>query len=578
VIAELRRAVSVGKVAADITARALVMFRRWTVHYLHSFSLAGLLIGTLFFAASLTPTLIPRNHLIQGVLSGCAAAIGYGIGFFLRWLWLYLELPEPRARLLRAVKLIGIGGCTVVVLVFLWRAAEWQNSIRDVMGLEPVDTAHPFQVGAIAIAAFIVLIALSRLFKITLVFVSEQLSRFVPKRVSYVVGTAIVVVLFWSVADGIIFRAALRVADSSFRQLDELTPAETSQPTDPNKTGSAGSLVGWQDLGRMGRSYVGLGPSAADISAVSGKPALEPLRAYVGLQSGETPEDRAKLALAELKRIGGFDRKALVIITPTGTGWVDEEGIDPIEFLEHGDIASVAVQYSYLASWMSLLIEPGYGADQARALFREVYGYWRTLPKETRPKLYLFGLSLGALSSERSNELFEVLADPYQGILWSGPPFPSRAWNSVTRDREAETPSWLPRFRDGSFIRFTTQDNALDIPDATWGPLRVVYLQYASDPITFYEIASIYRQPEWMTAPRGPDVSPELRWYPVVTFLQLTLDVALATTAPMGYGHVYAAEHYTDAWLEVAGIEDWSAEDVAKLKRHLIDSRAVQDE
>src|SRR5690606_10768646 len=99
----------------------------------------------------------------------------------------------------------------------------------------------------------------------------------------------------------------------------------------------------------------------------------------VGLQSGETPEDRAKLALDELKRVGGFDRKVLLIITPTGTGWVDEQGIDPVEFLHHGDIASVAAQYSYLASWMSLLVEPGYGADQAQALFREIYGYWRTL-------------------------------------------------------------------------------------------------------------------------------------------------------------------------------------------------------
>lgn len=544
------------------------MFRRWTVGYLQSFSLAGLLIGTLFFAASLTPTLIPRNHLTQGVLSGCAAAIGYGIGFFLRWLWLYLELPEARANVLRAVKLIGIAGCTLVVLLFLWRAAEWQNSIRLVMGLDPVDTARPFQVGAIAAVTFVVLVAIARLFRITLVFVSERLRRFVPVRVSYVVGTTIAVLLFWTVADGLVFRAALRVADSSFRQLDELTPAETSQPADPGKTGSAASLVGWQDLGRMGRSYVGLGPGAADISAVTGKPALEPLRAYVGLQSGDTPDDRAELALAELKRIGGFARKALVIVTPTGTGWVDEQGIDPVEFLFHGDVASVAVQYSYLASWLSLLIEPGYGAEQARALFREVYGYWRTLPKDTRPKLYLYGLSLGSLSSERSNELFEVLGDPYQGALWSGPPFPSRIWNWVTSDREPGTPSWLPRFRDGSFVRFTAQKNALDIPGARWGPLRIVYLQYASDPITFYEIASIYREPDWMKQPRGPDISPELRWYPVVTFLQLTLDVALATTAPLGHGHVYAAEHYIDAWIEVAGIEDWPAGEVANLKRH----------
>lgn len=553
------------------------MLRRWTIGYLQSFSLTGLLIGTLFFAASLTPTLIPRNYVTQGVLSGFVAATGYGIGLFMRWLWLYLELPEPKARILRASKLVGIVVCTVIVLLFLWRAAEWQNSIRSAMALDAVDTAHPFQVGAIAVVTFAVLVGIGRLFGMTLLFIAGRLYRFVPRRISYVTGTAVATLIFWSVADGVFFSAALRVLDSSYRQLDEVMPAETAQPTAPDKTGSPASLVGWKDLGRMGRSYISSGPSSADISALTGKPALEPLRVYVGLNSGDTPEERAKLALEELKRVGGFDRKALVIITPTGTGWVDEEGIDPLEYLLHGDVASIGAQYSYLASWMSLLFEPGYGTEQAHALFREVYEYWTTLPAASRPKLYLYGLSLGALSSERSNELFEVLGDPYHGALWSGPPFPSQIWNAVTRDRNAGTPAWLPRFRDGSYIRFTSQENALDLPGAEWGPLRVVYLQYASDPITFYEVASIYRQPAWMETPRGPDVSPELRWYPVVTFLQLTLDVALATTAPTGFGHVYAGEHYTDAWKEVAGVEDWSDADIARLKQYFIDRRAADD-
>jgi uncharacterized membrane protein len=547
--------------------------RDWIIRYWYSFSLTGLLIGTLFFAASLTPTLIPRDYLTQGVLSGCSAAAGYGIGFSLRRLWTYLELPEAKSRVLRVTKLLAVIACGIVGLVFLWRTAEWQNSIRAVMGRAPVDTAHPLEVGVFALVTFVILIALARLFKRTLFFVSQRPNTYIPIRISYVVGTLTAVLLFWSAADGIVFRYALRVADSSFRQLDALIPPDTHQPVDPAKTGSAASLVRWGDLGRMGRSYISTGPSSSDISNVTGRPALEPIRVYVGLQSAGTPQQRAKLALEELRRVGGFDRSVLVIITPTGTGWVDEQGIDPVEYLHGGDIASVAAQYSYLASWMSLLVEPGYGAEQARALFTEIYGYWTTLPKDKRPKLYLYGLSLGTLSSERSNELFEVLADPYQGALWAGPPFPSRIWNSITKNRNPGTPQWLPQFRDGSYVRFTAQKNALEIPGAKWGPLRVVYLQYASDPIVFYDPLSFYREPEWMKTPRGPDVSPDLRWYPVVTFLQLTLDVAMATTAPVGYGHVYAAEHYIDAWVEVTGITDWSADDIARLKKHFIDAR-----
>lgn len=549
------------------------MLRNWAVRYWFSFSTTGLLLGTLFFAASLTPTLIPRNYLTQGVLSGLSAAVGYGCGFFLRWLWRYLELPELRARILITGKLIAAIACGIVGLAFLWQASEWQNSIRRLMQLAPVDTAHPLEVGAIALVTFVVLVAFGRLFKRTLVFVSEKLRRFVPTRVSYVIGTTIAVFLFWSAADGIIFRYGLRVMDSSFQRLDELMPAETRQPAEPGKTGSAASLVRWQDLGRMGRSYIASGPTAADIGQLTGKPAKEPIRVYVGLQSGDTPQQRAKLALEELKRAGGFERSTLVIVTPTGTGWVDEQAIDPIEFLHNGDVASVSAQYSYLASWLSLLVEPGYGAEQSRALFSEIYGYWHTLPRDTRPKLYLFGLSLGALSTELSNELFEVLGDPYQGALLSGPPFASRIWHSITDDRNPGSPEWLPEFRDGSYVRFTAQKNALDIPGAQWGPLRLVYLQYASDPITFYETHALYSEPDWMKTPRGPDVSPELRWYPVVTFLQLTLDLAMATTAPMGYGHVYAAEHYIDAWMQVADIKDVSPDEIARLKQHFADKR-----
>ena len=102
-----------------------------------------------------------------------------------------------------------------------------------------------------------------------------------------------------------------------------------------------------------------------------------------------------------------------------------------------------------------------------------------------------------------------------------------------------------------------------------WGPMRVVYLQYASDPVTFFDSLSFYRQPAWMQAPRGPDVSPELQWYPVVTMLQLALDMAFGTTTPIGHGHVYAPEHYVDAWLEVTDVTGWDPDELRKLKRYL---------
>lgn len=540
----------------------------WLARLWHSLSTVGLLLGTLFFAASLTPSLIPRDFPVQGALSGISFSAGYGIGVFGMWLWTYLELPQAGARAARIIKGIAASACAAIALAFLWRAAEWQNSIRALMGLEPVDSAHPLKVGLIALAVFAVFLLLGRLFRLTLDLVSRRLRRYIPRRIAAVVGTAVALLLFGSIVNGVLLDYALRVADSSYKQLDSLVEADIRPPTDPAKTGSAASLIDWEGLGRMGRAYISTGPSRQEIGAFLGRAAVEPIRVYAGLRSAETPKERAKLALEELKRAGGFERAALVVVTPTGTGWVDPAAVDTLEYLWGGDVASVAIQYSYLPSWLSLMVEPGYGGDAARALFAEVYGYWTSLPKDHRPRLYLFGLSLGAMNSERSNELFEVLADPYQGALWAGPPFSSRIWRSITDDRNPGSPPWLPRFRDGSYVRFTSQKNALDIPGAHWGPLRVVYLQYASDAVVFFEPAAFYRAPAWMAEPRGPDVSPQLRWYPIVTGLQLAVDLTLAAVMPPGHGHVYAAQNYIDAWLAVTDPQGWNAADTGRLKQH----------
>ena len=481
----------------------------------------GCCFGALLFAASLTPSLIPRAVPLQGVLGGVSFAVGYGLGVLALWLWEYLELPAAGMRLRRAATWVAAAVAAGLVASFLWRAAEWQNSIRARMEMPPVETADPLKVGLVAAAVAVVLILLGRLFLATWRIASDALARLVPRRVSRLAGIVIAATLFALVIDGVLLRGFMRMADRSFAALDALIEPGVEAPSDPGKTGSAASLIGWDDLGRAGREFVSTGPSGAEIAAFLGRDALEPIRVYAGLNAGEDAEARAALALEELIRVGGFERAVLVVAVPTGTGWMDPAGMDTLEYLHAGDVATVAVQYSYLTSWISILVEPGYGEETGRALFRAVYDHWTALPRDARPRLYLYGLSLGAISSEQSIRLHEVLADPIQGAVWAGPPFPSPAWRSATDEREPGSPAWLPRFEDGSFVRFTNQENALAIPGARWGPMRVVYLQYASDPIVFFEPGAFWRAPDWMAQPRGPDVSPELRWYPIVTGLQL---------------------------------------------------------
>ncbi|MFI0847257.1 alpha/beta hydrolase [Mesorhizobium sp. IMUNJ 23232] len=531
-----------------------------------SFLAVGVLVGTLSFAASLTPSLIPRSYLIQGVLSGISAALGYGIGALAYWLWTYLELPQLRGRVLKAARIAIVGACIAIAVIFLWKTSGWQNSIRTLMELPPLDTANPFKIGAIACLVFAVLMILAFLFKYTFLLFSNWLGRFVPKRVSLVVGGLLAIALFWSVAQGLVVRFALRILDSSFQELDARIEDGLLKPEASYKTGSEASLLSWDDLGRQGRRFVSSGPTGVEIGAFFREGGMDPIRVYVGMNSAEMAEERANLALQELKRTGAFDRSILIVVVPTGTGMIDPGALDTVEYLHKGDVASVAMQYSYLASWLSLLVEPDYGAEAGKALFREVYAYWSSLPRDSRPKLYLHGLSLGAMNSELSASLYDIVADPFQGALWSGPPFPSRTWRSVTDGRNPGSPEWLPRFRDSSIFRFTNQNNALDIPDASWGPIRIVYLQYASDPITFFDAATLYREPDWMKGPRGPDVSEQVRWYPLITMLQLVVDMAIATTSPMGYGHVFAPQHYIDAWVAVTDPPNITADDIARLK------------
>jgi uncharacterized membrane protein len=533
-------------------------------------STPGLLLGTLFFAFSLAPSLVPRPLLLQGLVSGLSLTLGYAGGVAGRWLWGYLELPLPDARTDRFIKLAATGVCVAVAAGFLWKAGEWQNGLRVLMGMEEETGIRPFSVGLFTLLVFGALLLLARVVEQTAVVLSRRLQESIPRRISNAIGVALALSLFWTLTEGVVLSAGLTLADRSYQSLDALIGDDLAPPMAPLRSGSSASLVPWEDLGRQGRSFVTSGPTAEDISAFLDEPAMEPIRVYVGLNAADDPESRARLAMEELHRVGAFQRSMLLLVTPTGTGWVDPPAILPMEYLNRGDIATVAAQYSYLSSPLALLAEAAYGAETARALFLEVYRHWTSLPPEDRPALYLHGVSLGALNSSLSFDLQDILADPFQGVLWSGPPFRTEAWSRATRDRDPDSPAWLPRYREGQVVRFMNQNGGLDRFDAPWGPLRIAYLQHASDPITFFSVDSFFREPEWMEEPRGPDVSPDLRWYPVVTGLQLAADM-LVGGAPPGFGHTFAVEHYLEAWVALTEPEGWSEEEVARLRAVLVE-------
>ncbi|MFD2647931.1 alpha/beta hydrolase [Devosia albogilva] len=545
----------------------LVGARRWAGKQLDRLSTGGWLFGLLFFALSLTPSLIPRHFSVQGILCGFAFAAGYAIGVSLEWLWNFLELRWPNRRVARWVGRLAAGACLVLAIAFLWFSTGWQNSIRAAMGIAPVEARQPLLVAAIAVVPAAVLIGIGTMIVHGVRLVWAWMAQAIPTRMAFVLALITVGLATATVGNGVVARGVLYVADRFYGQFDRLAGSAEPQPAESWRSGSQESLIPWDTIGLDARIYVESGPTAEEITTLTGRGAITPLRIYVGLRASETAAGRAQLALAEMDRVRAFDRSVLVLIMPVGTGWVEPAAIDTLEMLHGGDIASVAVQYSYLTSWLSLVSEPDVGVETARALFAAVYERWTDMPEETRPKLYLHGLSLGAYSSAASASLYDVLGDPFDGALWVGTPFATTAWRTATANRDPESPFWLPQVGDNTAVRFANSGE--DLSREGWGPLRIVYLQYPTDPIVFFDPGLLYREPAWLSGERAPTVSPLLNWYPVVTFLQLALDMALAQTSPIGFGHVYAPQDYLDGWIAVTDPPGWTTAALDDLRERL---------
>ena len=519
-------------------------------------SLTGVFLGLLFFILTFTPSLIPRPPLFQGLLSGLAFFTGYAIGYGGLTLWRYLELPEVPRTWWRVVNIGLAVACMIAAIFYVPQAAVWQDEVRARLNMPPIETTNLLQVILVAVVVAGVLMILSRLLIGGTRAASTLVYRWVPRRIASLLGALAFAVLLVTVVNGTLVSAIIGAIDHAQALVDVTDPPGASRPTEATRSGGPGSLIEWQGLGRAGKRFVTEGPRKTDIESFSGRPALEPIRVYAGLRSAELSEEQAQKALDDLIKMGAFSRSLLVLVTPTGTGWVDNNGIAPLEYMHDGDVATVAVQYSYLQSPLSLILEPGRSQASAAAVFRVIYNYLSSLPETGRPELYLFGLSLGTLASEASPPVHAWLGDSFDGAVWAGPPFRSQLWRTVQRDREEGSPAWRPTFEGGANFRVIGHGDSAHQNAADWGRVRVVYIAYPSDAIVFFEEGMFLRAPQWMNAPRAGDVSPLLRWFPIITALQVGVDMMFAAAVPPGRGHNYAVEDYIEAWSEVTELAE----------------------
>jgi uncharacterized membrane protein len=536
-------------------------WRRWLPRYTWSGTLGAVLFG----CASLTPSLLPRGWVLQGLIAGITAAIGYGVGVLVAWF--VAEATESRLSAgvrHRAWQVLAVAGVLlgVVMLVF---GAVWQRRIHELMGLDPPSSYSSIGIVVLAVLAFALFVAIGRGVRWLGRWLVRLFGRILPRRAARPLGVLVAAALVLFLLNGVLFQGLVSAMNSAFSVKDDGTEEGAVEPTAAERSGSPASLVPWADLGLQGRNFVGKGPTPNELEEFSGRPAQEPVRAYVGLASADDVGDRAALAARELERAGGFDRSALVVVTTTGTGWVDPAASDSLEYELNGDTAMVAMQYSYLPSWLSFLVDQVKARDAGRALFDAIYGTWAQLPPDDRPELYVFGESLGTFGGEAAFSGLADIQNRTDGVLWAGPPNFNELWRGIVADREDGTPEWLPVVDGGRTVRFADEAPDLDEPPGPWDDPRLVYLQNASDPIVWWSPQLILSRPDWLEGDRGRDVSQGMTWLPLVTFWQVTADMAFSTGVPDGHGHSYRAD-YVNAWAQVAQPPGWTDADTERLR------------
>jgi uncharacterized membrane protein len=354
--------------------------------------------------------------------------------------------------------------------------------------------------------------------------------------------------------------AAARMVRAFDAAADRIEPAYAAPPVSPLVSGGPGSVVNYSDLSEAGRRMVSEVAEAEAIKLVMGiERAQDPIRIYVGVDSASNVEARVALAMAEVRRTGALDRSLVVVGSPSGSGYLNYIAVEAAEYLTAGDVATITIQYGKRPSLLSI-DRVRLAARQHRALVDAIASEVARRAAEDRPRLVLYGESLGAQTSQDAfrEPGVETLTDRFiDAALWVGTPYPTRFRRAVL--------SRSPRDR-----RFGRAANIAELdPEA-----RYVFLEHHEDPVTLFTPSIFYQRPAWLGSPsdRPPNVSRTQRWVPGVTFFQTAVDTKNATQVAPGefeaFGHDYRADlaEFVRAAYAILGISD---EQMASVERAL---------
>jgi uncharacterized membrane protein len=321
-----------------------------------------------------------------------------------------------------------------------------------------------------------------------------------PRKIAAVIGVGAAALLAWQQLE---------------KRSRPLRPRLSEYPTERKLPTVAGVAADFEGTRFLYTAVPGeeIGPGAPD-----------PIRVFVGVHAAPTVEERARLAVDALERLGAFERRRILVCSPTLRGYVNPIPVAAEEHLSGGDVASVVVQYHDRRTLLMPAKVP-IAARTHRAVLEELR---RRVPSGGA-EVCVYGESLGAWASQNVFRRGGVVALDEARVaraLWVGTPYFSRLPRLLAK---GEIPS------DARVGTLRTDELLSGEGDDAW---RFVFLERRTDPVVLFRgLDLIWRRPDWL---------PPGRWTPGVTFVQLAFDLVAAmnwtATVPQALAHDYRSE------------------------------------
>ncbi len=421
------------------------------------------------FIASLWPGLLPRTSIAQALLTSILILIALGVAGLGRKLLGCFGI-DTESRLAR-YRLPIAAACAIGSIGALGYAWYWQNRLRAAMDFPATGPAYWLH-WALGVAAVVVPV-------LGVMRGLRWAARYVGRLRAVALVAATVLACQFA-----LLPAVVDWQRSAFASADATMDPDVVQPVSFTRSGSPESAANWASLGAEGRKFV----SERGLSA----------RVYIGLNSAPDLDSRVALAIRELERSGGFERGNLVMMVPTGSGWLDANAAHGLDQRFGGDATLIGMQYSHAPSWATFLFARADAERSARALFT---GIERRLAGLAHPpKLYVYGQSLGATAG---SAIFAGDRDETRRVcaaLWAGPPAAAV-------------------HRGGATV-----------------------LANSSDPVVQWSPRLLWHAPDLGETRRD---APHPPWLPVLGWVQTTADMLSALAPGPGHGHRYGADQGT---------------------------------